>query len=103
MVTYEITMTFRSANCSLIVWEDEDTITVSSLYSEFRRRGHATELMQRVIELADAMDRNLILRVQPYGDDERIEKKRLIEFYEKFGFVKSDNDVMSRSRKNQGL
>ena len=103
MSQYEMTMTYRSANVTLIVWEDEDTITISSLYCEFRNRGHATQLMTRVTELADTMDKNMILRVQPYGLGKKLGKKKLRAFYKKFGFVQSDTDIMSRSRKNQRL
>ena len=96
-MTYEIALTYRSASCSLIVWEDEGTITISSLSSEFPRRGHGREIMKKAVGIADSMEYNMILRVLPYGDGPIMNDAQLREFYGKFGFKACSNNIMTRA------
>ena len=96
-MTYTISMSYKSARVELIVWEDEDTGSVSSLWSDYRGRGHAIGLFERVIHLADALKLNLILEVAPYGDEPKgLDKDQLVSFYKKFGFEMIDSTTMER-------
>jgi GNAT superfamily N-acetyltransferase len=52
---------------------------------EHRKRGHATRLMESVCQQAD--DTNIALIVNPQVYDGDISQKKLIKFYEKFGFT----------------
>lgn len=94
-MTYTMSMSYKSARMELVVWEDESTGSVSSLWSDYRGRGHATGLFERVIHLADALKLNLILEVAPYGDESSaLDKDQLIRFYKKFGFEETDGTTI---------
>lgn len=98
---YEIKIRYKSAGVTLVVWEDENTISVSSLYTEHRKRGHATGVMARVCTIADSLGSNLVLRVAPYSDHPRLDQRQLKEFYKKFGFQENSYDIMSRAPQNE--
>ena len=98
---YEIQVTYKSANVTMVVWEDENTISVSSLYTEHRKRGHGTGVMARVCSIADALGQNLVLRVAPYSDHPRMDQRQLKEFYKKFGFQENSYDIMSRAPQSE--
>jgi len=94
---YEIRMTYRSASCTIIVWEDENTATIDTLSADYKRRGHGTGLMQRVANWADGVQINLILRVAPFGDEPKLSYPQLKQFYKRFGFRENSYDIMSRA------
>lgn len=97
-MTYEIAITYKSASCTMTVWEDENTATISSLAAEFRERGHGTGALRRAIMIADELGVNLILRVCAYGPEPKLSNKKLKKFYRKYGFVSTSRDVMVRTR-----
>lgn len=94
---YEIEVRYKSASVTLVVWETENTISVSSLYSDHRQRGHASGVMERVCAIADSLEQNMVLRVAPYGDHPRMDQRDLKTFYKKFGFQENSYDIMSRA------
>lgn len=59
---------------------------LQSVYSEVRRRGHASGLMRLIVEFADKNGLILILVAQEYGRDRGMSPSQLEEFYSKFGF-----------------
>lgn len=100
---YEIEVRYKSATVTLVVWEDEATISLSSLYVEHRRRGHASGVMERVCVIADSLGQNLVLRVAPYSDHPRMDQRQLKTFYKKFDFQENSYDIMSRAPQNQEI
>jgi GNAT superfamily N-acetyltransferase len=79
-----ISFMYETATVSLIDWGD-GTGSVSSLYSQTRRQGHATGLMRILIDYADANGIKLMLTADPYSEDGP-NLDQLITFYEGFGF-----------------
>lgn len=96
-MTYEIKMTYKSSSCTLTVWEDENTAALSDVYTEFRGRKHATNLLNRVVAVADGLQLTVILRICAYGDGPKMNEEQLREFYKEFGFVETaQRDTMKR-------
>lgn len=97
-MTYEMKFFYKDAFATLVVWEDAPTGTVTNVYSTYRGRGLATEVMRRLVSVADSMKLDLLLEVAPYGEDPKLDSSALETFYGKFGFVKNNpnRDVMER-------
>lgn len=68
------------------VWTDE----------EHRRQGYGTELIQAVCDEADVQGIVLILQPLPFG--EGLDKDKLIAWYSRFGFVKTQNKPVLMAR-----
>jgi len=78
--------TFQSAQVT-ITHADAKTAKLSSLYSQRRGQGHATTLLEEVVEYADKNGISLWLEVRRYGDPHGgLDNSQLIRLYEKFGF-----------------
>lgn len=85
-MTDTIKFKHETAQVQLIVWENGDA-TVSALYSKERKQGHATALMQQVVEYADERNMRLILDAQQFGHPIGPDNSYLVAFYERFGFM----------------
>ena len=75
----------KSASVTLRPTTD-NKVWVANLYSEERMKGHARELMQKVVDRADAQDMTLQLDARAYGTPYGMSTGALILFYESFGF-----------------
>lgn len=77
---------YESASVKLIHWQ-EQMVTITNLFAKERRKGHATELMKMVCNIAD--DKGYIMQLVPgqYGHPIGPGNDVLIKFYESFGFV----------------
>lgn len=62
----------------------------------YRRQGYGTELMQAVCDEADALGFVLILQPKPFGDG--LDKDKLIGWYQRFGFIKTQNKPVLMAR-----
>lgn len=99
-MTYLLDITYNSAHATLTVWEEEPIGSVSEVRTKYnkRRNGDATEVMKRLIIVADSLELNLILEVIPFGPRPRLEVSELKTFYEKFGFVSDEEDPFIMKR-----
>jgi GNAT superfamily N-acetyltransferase len=68
------------------VWTDED----------HRRQGYGTELMQAVCDEADVLGVVLMLQPLPFG--EGVTKEKLMAWYSRFGFVKTQSKPVLMAR-----
>jgi len=85
---------YKTASCRLVDWED-GRVTLSSLHSEERNQGHATVLMQQMVDYFDNQNLTALLDAKPYGKrKDGLSTAQLITFYEKFGFKTVDNVKM---------
>ncbi len=60
--------------------------------SRFRGQGIGEELVKRVLALADAGGKEVLVTVRPLGQSSEEIVSRLIRFYQKFGFELIDRD-----------
>ncbi len=79
------TIKHKSASLTLRPLED-NKVWLADLYAEERMQGHATELLQKVINQADEDGIILQLDARQYGDTHGMTTGALIIFYESFGF-----------------
>lgn len=98
-MTYTIRLAYRSARVEVTVWEDESIGSVSNLWADYRERGHATQLLKRLVKIADQMKLDLILEVAAYGTNNDPNNDQLTRFYKKFGFKTTGDSVMERKAK----
>jgi GNAT superfamily N-acetyltransferase len=61
---------------------------VIGLYSKDRNKGHATELMNKVVQYADDRSVTLALIAQQFGQPIGPDNAYLEKFYARFGFVR---------------
>jgi hypothetical protein len=82
----------KSARCELVVWDDIPLLaSLSEVHSAVKGQGHATRLLNDVIDYADKNGLTIASAAQPYGDEEgALSFTQLINFYKKFGFVFAD-------------
>ena len=78
---------FTHESASVLVTPREDYYWVSHLYSIIPKKGHAKELMQKVIEWADTAQVILSLEARQYGNVHGLTTTQLKIFYEGFGFI----------------
>jgi len=64
----------------------ENKVWLANLYAEERMQGHAKELMQKVVDQADAAGITLQLDARAFGHPYGMSTGALIVFYEEFGF-----------------
>lgn len=67
--------------------------------SSHRKRGYATQLMQRIVDDADMSYRVLMLRPEPYGLTGITD---LVHYYQKFGFIVIQDDPVIMARQPRG-
>lgn len=75
----------KSASVTLRPTEN-NTVWVANLYAEERMQGHASELMQQIVDKADEQGITLQLDARAYGTPYGMSTGALIIFYESFGF-----------------
>lgn len=91
-------LSYESASC--VLSERESGVWVTGLYSTKPRKGHATGLMQKVIDFADERGLGLILVARQFGSTTGLNDSDLITFYEKFGFKVHTGKIMIRQPQN---
>lgn len=64
-----------------------------NMFSRTRRKGHATALMQKVVDYADEQHLTLMLVAQRHSITTGLNDEQLVEFYKKFGFRVRDNTL----------
>jgi len=65
-----------------------DIVMVPSLH---RNKGVGTILMERVLVLADRMNKEIFLSARPIGNNSEEQLSRLVGYYKRFGFSVLDN------------
>jgi len=90
-------LTYESASVKLENWGD-GRATLTSLYSEERKLGHAKQLLRMVTNYADAHDLVLILEVGSDEQPDSLTNEQLFVFYGKFGFIPmtKGSNILSR-------
>ena len=89
------TFKLESAQATLKYDPDEDNVALlDGLHSRIRGQGHASALLQTIIDFADKRGLYLWLKVQRYSDPHGgLDNSQLIRLYEKFGFdILNDQD-----------
>lgn len=90
----------NSSSCDLVS-VDADYYVLKNLRSESRGQGHATELLTKVVEYADAHHLIIFLQVQSNDRPVRgaLTNVQLRRFYEKFGWVLDPDNPYCMTRK----
>lgn len=84
-----IPFSYESATgCINVICSSPKEAFVNAVYSRERRQGHASVLMQMIVDHADDHDYILHLTVQGYGNGVIMDNPSLVEFYARFGFVR---------------
>lgn len=68
------------------------SIDIVFVPSRFRRQGIGKVLVERVLALADASGKEVLVTVRPLGQSNEDIISRLIRFYQQFGFALTDRD-----------
>lgn len=83
-------ITYETSSIEIFMNPEDRSGRLSELYSVNRGQGYATGLMGMICEWADKNDVYLWLVARPYGNPRgALDFKQLVEFYERFGFVKT--------------
>jgi GNAT superfamily N-acetyltransferase len=79
---------YRSARASISIIDNHIGL-LGSVHAQERRKGHASGLMQQVVDYADQQGLQLRLVVQRYGHPaETMDNHQLESFYGRFGFLR---------------
>lgn len=84
----ELRFTYGGASAKLVK-QNRTLAVLSTLYSRQLGQGHATQVVQKIVDYADAHGFTLILIANPfgYGTSHPVpDIYRLTAFYQKFGF-----------------
>ena len=81
--------------CAISIHPFEGEISIQSFRCFQPKSGYGTELMKRIIALADEYQVNLTLSPEPLNTKVKIPQKKLMEFYKRFGF-KGNKEYMTR-------
>lgn len=94
--------THESATAEVLFWND-GKVSISSVYSKDKRKGHATMVLGKVIDYADEHIIDLFLVAHSVGDELDPSTQQLKTLYEKFGFfvVNNSSDFIIMERKSQ--
>lgn len=68
------------------------SIDIVFVPSKFRGQGIGEVLVTRILAIADAAGKEVLVTVRPLGQSSEEIVSRLIRFYQKFGFVLLDRD-----------
>lgn len=68
-----------------------DLYLIRNLWSKTRRRGHAREVMKKIVDYADGHDITLRIVAQPYGKGDILNSADLENFYKTFGFQRESD------------
>ena len=87
----------KSASARLVVWGPYDA-TLSNVISTDRGKGHATRLLEKVMDYADRHELSVVLLVQAfqYADKMSPDNAGLARWYRKFGFEDCEDDNVLR-------
>lgn len=108
-MSYRVQFVYQGANVDLHVWDEgENTATIASFFSKFKKHGAGRKVMERTLEYADAMGLDVVLEVDPFGDGPKMTADELRAFYMTFGFQMMGDNVMERkadgrSRKSENV
>lgn len=91
---------FKHESASVMVTPAEDHYWISHLYSIVPRKGHATVVLQKVVDWADENELVLKLTAKQYGNVHGLTTKQLHTFYQKFGFT-GEASLMIREPQSQ--
>lgn len=80
----------KSASLTLILW-DETRATLIGLHSTEKRKGHASQLLQKLNNFCDAKGLTVLLEVDAF-EEGGMSNPQLKMFYEKFDFVLVDEE-----------
>lgn len=91
----------ESASCTLVRLEN-NVYSLRNLRAYKLGRGHATQLMKKVVSWADSKGVTLVLNVRATGRIEygNLDDDQLIRFYEDHGFVVVSGNAMRREVSN---
>ena len=96
-VTGEIRWYLGEDCANLRFSEDRYSFYVDSVLvpASFRRQGIGSQLLGHILSLADAMDKDVFLSARPIGPNDPERLWRLVHYYERFGFVITDEGLTS--------
>lgn len=91
---------FKQATASALLHEyDHGLSRLSNLQSIEKQSGHATAVMQDIVEYLDDNELRCVLKVGRFGSvREGMSNPQLITFYEKFDFKVVDPDLPHRGQ-----
>ncbi len=73
--------------------------------SRFRGQGIGSQLINRVLILADAQDKEVYLSARPIGQTDEVRLQALVDYYRRFDFVPTDRGLtvvyMKRARRSE--
>lgn len=70
---------------------DDHVYLLSSVFARERGKGHATRLMQDIVDYVDEHEGVIFLTAQQYGHPtDGLNNRELLKFYSKFGFARDD-------------
>jgi len=82
------TVKFKHESASANLRKDDHGVwNLTSVYSESRGKGHASELMRKISEYADVHGITVNLMAREYGAVKGLTNQQLVTFYRKYGFV----------------
>ena len=72
---------------------EDNEIIIDMVYikPEYRGKGHARRLMNRMMNRILSWKRSIPVTLLAYGQDKDTETRRVVEFYENFGFSKTED------------
>ncbi len=104
----EVLFKYASALAMVYIFSDK-TALISALQASERRKGHATELLRQIIEMADNAGIELYLTAFPFKAHGRaaMTRDQLVQFYKKLGFESESIDravnMVRRSQDSRGI
>jgi len=80
--------TYESASCHLIIWNEGIRASLGDVCSKKRRCGHATKLLETVMQFVDECGLETLTAACAYPEiSDGLSTLQLIEFYGRFGFL----------------
>lgn len=97
-MTRIVPFTYGRASAKLVMW-DRTNATLSNVFSIERGKGHATEVLRRVVAHADKNKLTLLLEAKQYGYADKMSPDNfgLRRWYAKFGFEHVGEGMMRRA------
>lgn len=101
-MSYTVQFNYQGASVDLHVWDEgENTATVSTVFSKFKKRGAGRKVLDKAIEYADLLSLDLVLEVSPFGEGPKMADHELRAFYMSLGFRLVGDNVMERTVKRE--
>lgn len=95
-MTYVVIFEYHDASATLVVWDDEKRATLSTVIAKFRKQGTGTAVIKKALAYADVFGMEVLLEVQPFGDEPRMPETELKAWYRTFGFYPTGGNTMRR-------